>query len=65
MGSVLAPSQKIYAYEWTPPNDDIFSTIVNLNTLPSPLNGKIVIPLSRINHKRNFILQNHHKVVLI
>jgi hypothetical protein len=33
--------------------------------LPSPLDGKIIIPLSSINHKRNFILQNHHKVVLI
>jgi len=65
MGSVLAQAQKIYVYEWTPPQEDIYSSVLNLNSLPSPLDGKIVIPLSCINHKRNFILQNHHKVVLI
>lgn len=66
MGSVLAQNQRLFLHEWTPPSPcDLYSPARDLSLLPSPLPGKLLLPVSKIAHRRKFVLDNHRNVVLI
>jgi hypothetical protein len=66
MGNLMTETIKLYSLEWIPrkPIEEIIQ-VQNEDELPNPINSKILIPMSKISSKRDFILKCHHHVVII
>lgn len=66
MGNIFSEKQTLYLCGWTPaePND-VCKAIHDPGDLPHPLQGRVLIPFSQINKKREFLFRNHHQAVLL
>ncbi len=66
MGNLMKETMRLYTIDWTPSNNaDEFVNIDHGDNIPNPINGKILIPVSKLFSKRELVLKYHHKVILI
>ena len=64
MGNLISEQAILYLYRITPKHE-LCQSCDDLATLPSPLNGRIVIPFTLAHQKREFITRHHHQVLLL
>lgn len=57
---------QLYSLEWIPPkNIPDIRALNNTEEITDPQHTKILIPISKIARRREFVLKHHHQVILI